>query len=160
MTDSKSSRWIKTRRGNAGKTGRASGLSFLRSRENARPETTGYGDERGFTLLEVMVALSVVAIALVILLETAVRAIDMNAQSHVLTQAAMAADNRMANIEASGFPELGDSEIEEDPDFPGYFWKSSVQETPFTGTRMIRVSIYSDKEGEKDLFDLTYYVLE
>ncbi len=116
--------------------------------------------EQGFTLLEVMISLSIVAIALTILLQTSIRAIDLNNESRILTQATILANHEMASIEAAGFPETGATEMEEDKAFSGLFWQSAIHDTPFEGTRRITVTVYSDPEGEKDIVDLIYYVLE
>ena len=80
----------------------------------------------GFTLLEVMVALSVMAIVLVSVYRMHSQSLTMNTAARFYTQAPILAQGKMAELEAlssGAFPENSGDFGEQ---FPGYSWKTSV----------------------------------
>ena len=62
---------------------------------------------RGFTLLEVLVAVAVLGLALVSLLALHVRNIDLIARDQRVTEATLLARDLMTDVEAGPFPDLG-----------------------------------------------------
>ena len=82
----------------------------------------------GFTLLEVMVAMAIMAIVLVSVYRMHSQTLAMNTANRFYTQAPMLAQSKLAQLE-SGASEIiaGDSGDFGDK-FPGYSWNVSVEE--------------------------------
>jgi general secretion pathway protein I len=81
----------------------------------------------GFTLLEVMVALAVVAIALVPLLRLHLLSLDATLRAQDLSTAVLLAQGKMAAMPP--FPEAGEEQgTFEGPDFDRFRWQTAVTE--------------------------------
>ncbi len=79
----------------------------------------------GFTLLEVMVALAIVAIVLVPLLHLHLKSLDATVQAQDLTTAVLLAEGHLASL--GDFPEPGEEEGTFDaPELARYRWQTVV----------------------------------
>lgn len=84
--------------------------------QNRRPARN-----RGFALLEVLVAVAILGASLAVLLAAVNRSLVLNAESKGLLTASSLAQVRLAEIELEGFPEAGaGSGVFED--HPGFEW--------------------------------------
>ena len=117
---------------------------------------------RGFTLLEVLVAVAVLGFALVSLLGLHVRNIDLIARDERVTAATLLARALMTEVEIGPFPDLGatDGDFELDyPDrYPDLRWEREVLTTPVPNVREVRVRVFRGEEESGDDVALTYYV--
>jgi len=107
----------------------------------------------GFTLLEVMVALSVIAIVLVSLLVSQSHSISLQDEAKFNTTAALLAQKKISEIEAKKGDDLMSDSGDFGDDFPNYFWEIKIQDVSFPGAeeftkylRQIDLNIY---RGEK-----------
>ncbi|MGQ4807178.1 hypothetical protein NKDENANG_00522 [Candidatus Entotheonellaceae bacterium PAL068K] len=118
--------------------------------------------EAGFTLLEVVVALAIVALTLVPLLRLHLLSLDATVRAQDLTTAVLLAQGQMA---AQGtFPDPGEETgTYDDPELARYRWQSVVTEYTFdaasNGTRVdvrhIEITVHwSDGQSER------HYTLE
>ncbi len=82
----------------------------------------------GFTLLEVMVALSIISIALVSVYKLHTQTIDMFNDIKFYTSAPLLAQSKMAEIEVMDADELSDNSGDFGDDFPGFNWQMTVNE--------------------------------
>ena len=82
----------------------------------------------GFTLLEVMVAISILAIALTVLLGNQGQSLRLAEESRFAFTASLLIKEKYANFQISG-EELYSTEGDFGDDYPGYFWALEV-ETP------------------------------
>ena len=94
-------------------------------------QQTGAGNRQtasGFTLLEVMVAMAIMAIVLVSVYRMHSQTLTMNTAARFYTQAPMLAQSKLAQLEvASEGTIVGDSGDFGDK-FPGYSWRISTDE--------------------------------
>lgn len=113
---------------------------------------------RGFTLLEVMVALAIVSIALVSLLALGNRSIATHARLQKLTEATMLAQHKMAQTEADNrFGRLEKRPQEgvfADPD-GGYRWRLEFADTPLSAVKMVTVTVLWGEENRNESVALT-----
>lgn len=86
----------------------------------------------GFTLLEVMVAMSIIAIALTALLASQSQSISIAGEAKFSTTAALLAQSKMAEIETKTEDELIYDSGDFGDDFPDYSWEMEVQDVIFT----------------------------
>ena len=84
--------------------------------------------EAGFTLLEVMVAVAIIAIAFVSLLGSQSQSISIATISRFETTASMLARMKLAEIESGGFEELSGTEGDFENDFSEFHWQTEVSE--------------------------------
>jgi general secretion pathway protein I len=82
----------------------------------------------GFTLLEVMAALAMIAIALIAVYKMQAQTISMNAESRFYTVAPQLAQRKMAEIDIKDQESLTDESGDFGDDFPGYTYNVSVEE--------------------------------
>jgi type II secretion system protein I len=88
-------------------------------------ESPAPGALAGFTLLEVVVALAIVAIALVPLLRLHLLSLDATVRAQDLTTAVLLAQGHMAAMGA--FPDTGEAEgAFEDPELSKFRWQTAV----------------------------------
>ena len=117
---------------------------------------------RGFTLLEVLVAVAVLGLALVSLLGLHVRNIDLIARDQRVTEATLLARALMTEVESGPFPDLGaesgDFELEYPDRYPDLRWEREVTPTPVPNVREVRVRVFRGEEESGDDVTLTYYV--
>ncbi|MBC7943939.1 MAG: type II secretion system minor pseudopilin GspI [Burkholderiales bacterium] len=104
---------------------------------------------RGFTLLEVLIALAVVAIAL----GAAVRAVggvtdhSLEASGRIL--ASWVAQNRLAeHIARRDWPEAGETRGTAEQGARSWLWQETVKETPNPGFRRIEIKVGADGDDE------------
>jgi len=95
----------------------------------------------GFTLLEVLISLLIIAIVLITCLRAQNQSIRLYTLSRDMTIATILARQKMGEIEAAGFPELGEEEGDFEEQFPEFTWKRAVSLTPFEGARRVDLSI-------------------
>ena len=94
----------------------------------------------GFTLLEVMVALSIIAIVLVSLLVSQSHSVSLQDEAKFNTTAALLAQKKISEIEAKNKDDLISDSGDFGDDFPNYFWEIKIQDVSFQG---------ADKEEEE-----------
>lgn len=115
---------------------------------------------RGFTLLEVMVALAVIAFALVGLLGLQARNVKMIARGQNLTRATLLARELISQIQVEvdtkGFQGLGDSQGVFEG-YPGYRWEREVLTTGLDELREVIVRVIWD-ERTPNACQLIYFV--
>jgi general secretion pathway protein I len=90
-------------------------------------------DASGFTLLEVMVAVSIIAIALVAALGAQSQGVTLANESKFVTTAAYLVQSKLAELEAIDPDELRSDSGDFGDDYPGYSWKTEVSEGTMLG---------------------------
>ena len=90
---------------------------------------SGHQTEKGFTLLEVMIAVSILAIALVALFGSQSRSLSQATEAHFNNVAPLLASLKLAEIQ-SGLVPLENDEGEFEDGFSAYSWKVEVSDTP------------------------------
>ena len=118
----------------------------------------------GFTLLEIMVALAIVAIALVPLLRLHLLSLDATMRSQDLTTAILLAQGQLAAM--GDFPEEGeDTGKYEDPHLEKFRWQTAVTEHKFDSedgntaveVRHIAVTVVWTEGGSERQYSLEAY---
>ena len=82
----------------------------------------------GFTLLEVMVAMSIMAIVLVSVYRMHSQTLTMNTANRFYTQAPLLAQSKLAQLEAGGSEIITGDSGDFGKEFPGYSWNVSVED--------------------------------
>jgi general secretion pathway protein I len=115
----------------------------------------------GFTLLEVMIALAIVAIALVSLLGLANRSIAVQDRLQRLTRATLLAQEKMTEIElASAAKTLAFDPAEgvfAEP-FSDFRWRLSFAETPIPVVTQVTVTVAWGAEERNEAVDLSNFL--
>jgi general secretion pathway protein I len=114
---------------------------------------------RGFTLIEVMIALAILAIALVVLLGLRNRDVLMQAHARDLTRATLLARQMALTVDDEGAPDLGYLEGDFGDDNPGFSWQRQVNTFMIERVREVRVSvIWGDERREAGRVEVTRFL--
>ena len=97
------------------------------------PLTTHHNKDLGFTLLEVMIAVAILAIALVAVFGSQSQSVSLASEAKFNTTAALLAQRKMAQIESISTQELNSDSGDFGEDFPDYQWDLKVSDVSFTG---------------------------
>jgi general secretion pathway protein I len=111
----------------------------------------------GFTLIEVMVALTIVAFAFVGLLGLHNRNLKMIGDDQNLTQATLLARRFITEMEVvEQWPDTGISRGEF-PEMPGFYWERDVEDTDIATVRRIVLHVFWD-ERNPNAVELVYFI--
>jgi len=118
------------------------------------------GDAPGFTLLEVMIALAIVAIALVTLLGLSTRSLTLNERVQRITQATLLAQQRLAELETGAAAAESGQEASGrfPPPFDAYRWRLDYAETPLASVRQVTVAVIWGSEKKNEAVELTSFL--
>ncbi|HJU06684.1 MAG TPA: prepilin-type N-terminal cleavage/methylation domain-containing protein [Nitrospiraceae bacterium] len=127
--------------------------------------------ERGFTLLEVMLALAILAIALPVLLGLRNRDVELLGYAHNLTIATLLAQEKLLETEIMGFPPTGEQSGDFQNPSPGtttsepaqarpreFRWTRTVVPTPLDVVREVRIKIIWPRGLSEETLEVTSYV--
>jgi general secretion pathway protein I len=118
---------------------------------------------RGFTLLEVMIALAIIAITMVTLLGLANRSISVNARVQKITQATLLAQQKMNEIEVAARDKTGGATEQngtfESP-FDGYRWEVAYRDTPLPSVKEVIVTVLWGERRKNEMVDLTSFLFQ
>jgi general secretion pathway protein I len=102
---------------------------------------------RGFTLIEVLVALSIVAIAMTSVYRLQGDTFRMSADARFYTLAPLLAKGKLSEIEIQSFKNAADGSGDFGQEYPGYGWSVRMEE--------VRSEILKDKQYHLTRIDLT-----
>lgn len=113
----------------------------------------------GFTLLEVLVALAVVAIALSALLTSSGQTINAASGLRDRTVAQWVAENRLAEMRLeAGWPDIGRTRGQVEMAGRDWFWTMRVEETQDEDLRRVEVEVAHQREAENGVFTLLGFI--
>ncbi len=115
--------------------------------------------QRGFTLLEVMVALAVLAIGMSALIKASSSATANTAYLNERTLASWVASNVLTELQLSGqFPALGDKRGTTLMANHEWHWQMKVIKTELPTMHKVEVAVRSREESERPVSTLTGFV--
>ncbi len=112
----------------------------------------------GFTLLEVMIAMAILAITLVTIYQSQSQSISMASDSRFLTTASLLAQTRMAEIDAADPRAVASANGDFGDDYPGYAWRlevSAVEELPLL--KRISLTVTQGRMATRNAYRLMLY---
>lgn len=92
----------------------------------------GLQPQRGFTLLEIMAALSILAIVLVSVYKLHAQTVAMNNEVRFYATAPMLAQLKMAEVESESPEDIGDDSGDFGDEFPNYRWNIVIDDVEST----------------------------
>lgn len=112
----------------------------------------------GFSLLEVMIALAIMATALLALLSLANRSIGVQDRLQKTTRATLLAQQKMAELETADQLPLETEGVFEEP-FEQYRWRLEFEQTPLAAALQVKVVVAWGDERRNEAVDLTSFLL-
>jgi len=113
---------------------------------------------RGFTLLEVMIAMAILAIALVTVYQSQSQSISMAGSSRFLTTASLLAQGRMAEIDAADDPrQVAEGNGDFGEEFPGYQWRVEIGDTEVAALKKIILTVTNSRMAVRNTYRLILY---
>src|SRR5262245_60312411 len=113
---------------------------------------------KGFTLLEVMIAIGILGIAMVMLIGLRNREIDLNSYARDLTNASILAESKITEWELKNFPDPQEAAGDFDETNPEFKWRVIVSPTPFDDLRELKVIVTWKRGSRDEALDLTTYL--
>ena len=115
---------------------------------------------RGFTLIEVLVALAILAIAMAALVTEIAGYVGSAGRMREMTLGLWVAHNRLTEIELQpGWPDIGTSDGEVEMAGREWRWNVTVAETPDPKVRRVNILVHVGRR-EDAVADLTSYLAE
>ena len=114
---------------------------------------------QGFTLLEVMVSLAILATAFTAVLKLHSDSMEMVISSQAHTKGADLAQYKMTEIEIAGLKNLPFMSGEFEEFAPEYSWNINIEPTPITLWTKVTVTVSNKNIGKGGEFRLTEYML-
>lgn len=116
-------------------------------------------NQHGFTLLEVLVALTILAIALAAIIGAASNQALNTTHLRDKTLAHWVAMNKIAEMQMNAeWPAKGKVRGEEEMGLHEWHWVRSVTETPDGRVRQVDIAVYRSKEDERPVSSLTSFL--
>jgi general secretion pathway protein I len=84
--------------------------------------------QSGFTLLEVMIAVSIIAIAFVTLIGSQSQSVSIAGHTRFVITSALLAQKKLTDIESADFGYVSSGSGDFGENYPGYSWKTDVSE--------------------------------
>ena len=114
--------------------------------------------KRGFTLIEVMISLSIFAVMASAISRTASQNADTVLYLEEKTLASFVAENRLNKLKLSGYPAA--TQTKDDEDMAGREWHivTKVEDTPLPNFRRIEVKVAKMSDKENPLVSLTGFM--
>lgn len=113
--------------------------------------------QQGFTLLEVMIAMAILAIALVAVYRSQSQSVSMAGAARFLTTASLLAQSKMADVERMSPQNFANAGGDFGEDFPDYAWRVEVQDTAFQYLKKINVNVTYGKMAANNVYHLELY---
>lgn len=121
----------------------------------------GAPDNRGFTLLEVMVALAIISIALVSLLTLGNRSVAAQTRVQRLTQATLLAQQKMAETEVAARRGGLEQTLQQGsftPPHAEYHWRLEFAETPLPSVTLVTVTVVWGDEKKNEAVNVSSFL--
>lgn len=115
--------------------------------------------QKGFTLLEVMLAMTILAIALVAVYQSQRQSLAMTARANFLTDAALLAQGRMAQVDAMNMLELANAGGDFGDDYPQYRWELTVLDTEIPFLKRIELTV-KNRAPTPETYQLVLYKMQ
>ncbi len=115
--------------------------------------------KNGFTLLEVMIAMAILAITLVVVFQSQSQSISMAGRARFATTASLLAQSRMSEIEAANSENVVSDSGDFGDDFPDYSWQVDVTGTEIEYLNKIEVTVVNEKMKSNNSYRLVLYRL-
>ena len=125
--------------------------------ESRRPPRRIAAVPGGFTLLEVMIAMAILAIARVAVYQSQSQSISMAGSSRFLTTASLLAQSRMAQIDAADPREVAAGSGDFGDDFTDYRWQVEIGETEIAILKKIILTVTNGRMVVRNTYRLTLY---
>lgn len=130
-----------------------------------------FANDFGFTLLEVMIAMAILALALPILLGLRNWDLDLHARAADITAATMLAQEKLVEAELSPIFPIGETSGDFQNPPPGYQalgdianradkyrWKRIVTTTPLNAVREVKIQIIWQQGNQDETLEVSTYV--
>ena len=111
----------------------------------------------GFTLLEVMIALAILAIVAVAFLRAQASSVRLIDEASRISMAALLAKEKMAELESIGFSEPQKNSGTGGQDFPLFRWEQVVSLTELLNLRKAQVRVFWMEGTQERSLELTAY---
>lgn len=117
-------------------------------------------DETGFSFLEIMIALVILALVLAAVGGLRNRDIQQHALARDLTTGTLLAQLRMSQMEMAEFPALGETTGRFEPPYDGFEWVQNISVTPFEFAREIHVQVKWKTFSATESLELVSYAVK
>jgi general secretion pathway protein I len=113
--------------------------------------------DKGFTLMEVMIAMAILAIALVTIFQSQSQSISMTGNSRFLTTASLLAQGKMAEIEMLDIKDVRTDNGDFGDGFPDYNWRVELKDTDFDVVKKIELTVTNNRLTVNNQYLLELY---
>ena len=111
----------------------------------------------GFTLVEVLVAVAILAIALVAVFRLQSQSVSMATDARFTTSAALLAQSKMAEVESGKSFSGLNQEGKFGDDYPQYNWRVEVSDTKIAKFKKIEVTVFNKDMPRGGTYKLVLY---
>ncbi|MHB8138568.1 MAG: type II secretion system minor pseudopilin GspI [Smithellaceae bacterium] len=111
----------------------------------------------GFTLLEVMIAMAILAMSLVAVFYMQSQSISMAGESRFITTASLLAQRKMADMEADESLDNKNQKGDFAPEHAEYVWTTQVTDTPIAKLKRIEINILNKMMTKGENYQLVFY---
>jgi general secretion pathway protein I len=114
---------------------------------------------RGFTLMEVMIAMAILAIALVAIFQSQSQSVSMAAHARFLTTSSLLAQSKMAEIEAKGLRNTQSENGDFGDGFTDYRWRLDVRDTEIDRVKKLEMTVTHARLARNNTYTVVLYKL-